>query len=77
MRATGTSKVRAASLLSVHRANRKQPAESPNDARGLRCVDLRGTFLVRLFLYGGRGFFQPLFVIARQPLNTVGPHPQH
>ena len=40
-------------------------------------VNLRGAFLVGLFPDGGHDFFQPLFVIAHEPLNTVGPHPLH
>ena len=40
-------------------------------------VDLRSAFLVGLFLDCGRGFFEPLFVIARKPFDIVGPHPQH
>ncbi len=57
----------------------KKPADSSKmtqPGRTLR-LNLRGAFLVRLFLDGRRGFFHPLFVIAREPLNTVGPHPQH
>jgi hypothetical protein len=38
---------------------------------------LCGAILARLFLHGGSSFFKPLFVIAREPLDTVRPHPQH
>lgn len=33
--------------------------------------------LVRLFFHGARGFFRCSSVVAREPFDIVGPHPQY